>query len=159
MHKFDKDIVITQESNNTFKAKITDDWSINGNPNGGYLIALIAIAMVQCTEKRSNPILTANFMSRSRPGDAEIHVERISQSNHFDRFEAKLIQEGKERARAIHKIRVCSKKWDTAATTLCRGHTCRRSAVAWTSGVCTSSHVGLRGRRTTTSDRRGTGSG
>lgn len=101
MHMFDRDIAVTEEVAGLFKATVAANWSINGTPNGGYLMALIANAMWQSSSKKGNPIITANFITRSEPGEAEIHVERISQSNQFDRFEARLIQSGRERIRAF----------------------------------------------------------
>jgi hypothetical protein len=101
MHQFDKDMVLTEQEPLLFKGSVTDNWSINGNPNGGYLMALLANAMLQHGGKRSTPIITANFISRCVPGIARVSVEKISRSNQFNRFEARLTQQGKERIRAF----------------------------------------------------------
>ena len=39
-HIFDKDISLVQKDEFSFKGNIAENWSINGNPNGGYLMAL-----------------------------------------------------------------------------------------------------------------------
>ncbi|MFO7665750.1 MAG: thioesterase family protein [Desulfobacterales bacterium] len=101
MHQFDQDISITPGEELSFTGTITDNWSINGNPNGGYLMAILANAMSQESDKKSTPILTANYISRCVPGQADLSVEPISQSPQFNRFQANLSQNGKEKVRAI----------------------------------------------------------
>jgi acyl-CoA thioesterase len=101
MHKFDQDISISPGEEYSFTGTVTDNWSINGNPNGGYLMSILANAMSVKSDKKSTPILTANYISRCVPGKAEVSVETISQSNQFNRFQANLFQNGKEKIRAI----------------------------------------------------------
>lgn len=99
MHIFDQDIDITTQNPSLFNAFVSDNWSVNGIPDGGYLMAIITNAMMQCSEQKSTPILTANYISRSRPGEAVIEVEPIKQSRQFNRFEGKLTQGGEEKVR------------------------------------------------------------
>jgi len=101
MHLFDEDISVHKLGPGMFKASVTANWSINNNPNGGYLMAILANAMMQGAAKTATPIITASFLSRTEPGEAEIHLERIAQSTHFDRFQASLVQDGKERIRSL----------------------------------------------------------
>ena len=101
MHMFDEDISVVELAPEMFKVSVTANWSINGNPNGGYLMALLANAMMRTAGKTATPIITANFLTRSEPGAAEIHVERIVESNQFDRIQASLVQGGKERIRSL----------------------------------------------------------
>lgn len=99
MHPFDQDISLTPQQPFRFRSTISDNWSVNGIPDGGYLMAIIANAMLQHSQKKSTPILTANYISRCTPGDAPIQVEPIVQSAQFDRLEGKLFQGGKEKIR------------------------------------------------------------
>ena len=101
MHVFDLDISLEEQEPFLFLANLSDHWSVNGFPNGGYLMALLANAMRQKSEKKFTLIITANYISRCSPGNAHVMVEAISQSTQFDRLEAKLMQGGKERIRAI----------------------------------------------------------
>jgi hypothetical protein len=39
------DTATTELEPNTLKAEITDNWSLGGIPNGGYLMAMVAKAM------------------------------------------------------------------------------------------------------------------
>ncbi len=99
MHIFDQDIDITAQNPSFFNAVVSDNWSVNGIPDGGYLMAIITNAMMQCSEHKSTPILTANYISRSRPGEAVIEVEPIKQSRQFNRLGGKLCQGGEEKVR------------------------------------------------------------
>jgi len=101
MYTFDRDVSVVEQSTGLFKATVTNNWSVNGNPNGGYLMALIANAMIRCAVKAATPIITANFLSRAEPDEAEIRAERIYQSTQFDRIQASLFQRGRERIHAL----------------------------------------------------------
>ncbi len=99
MHIFDQDISLTPQQPFCFRSTVSDNWSVNGIPDGGYLMAIIANAMLQHSQKKSTPILAANYISRCTLGDARIQVESIIQSAQFDRLEGKLLQGGKEKIR------------------------------------------------------------
>jgi len=101
MHQFDQDIMLEPAKPNSFLGAITDNWSINGVPNGGYLMAIAAHAMLQCSEMNATPIITANFLNRCEPGAATVSIERMSRSRQFDRFQTRLCQKEKEKIRAF----------------------------------------------------------
>jgi acyl-CoA thioesterase len=101
MHIFDNDISVSSPGGNRFSGTVTDNWSINGNPNGGYLMALGAQAMMSGTDKKSTPIITANYISRSIPGETQMELEEFSRSKQFNRFQVKMLQDGKEKIRML----------------------------------------------------------
>ena len=102
MHPFDEDLVLESENPGVFTTTVSSNWSINGNPNGGYLLALAANAMHRESGKHATPILTANYIARSRPGEAvDCRVEKIAQSRQFSRLEVRLEQNARETMRAI----------------------------------------------------------
>jgi acyl-CoA thioesterase len=101
MHQFDRDVLFQPDEPLTFSGHITENWSINGVPDGGYLMAILAKAMMQHSEMISTPIITANFLNRCEPGDAEVTIEKMSASRQFNRFQGSLSQEGKEKIRAF----------------------------------------------------------
>ena len=101
MHLFDTDISVAANPQDGFQAAVSDNWSINGNPNGGYLLAILASAMTGSSDKAATPILTVNYMSKTVPGPAEIAVETMNRSRQFTRLQARLIQSGTETARAF----------------------------------------------------------
>lgn len=100
MHQFDRDMDLETLEESIFSGTITDEWSINGNPNGGYLMALMMSAMIRKSEKKHPSILTANFLTRTECKKSQFDVEMISQSKSFNRIQAKLLQDGNERVRA-----------------------------------------------------------
>jgi len=101
MHLFDLDTSSTSSGPNLFTGRISENWSINKTPNGGYLMALLANTMLSLSDKRYTPILTANYVSRCSAGEADIRVEEFSRSAQFNRYQAGLYQGGKERIRAM----------------------------------------------------------
>ena len=101
MELFDEDIAITEKDRGFFEAEVSGNWSVNGNPNGGYLMAIIAGAMTSHSDKKSLPIVTANYISRCVPGRADVRVEEISSTAQFNRYEARLYQDGREKIRAL----------------------------------------------------------
>ena len=101
MHLFDNDISLRKQAENQFDTCISENWSINGVPNGGYILALMAHAMMEKSSKRTSPILTIHYLSRSEPGKAVVEIENVSQSNQFQQIQSKLIQGGIEKARAF----------------------------------------------------------
>ena len=101
MHQFDQDIAVESANAHCYTGSIAPNWSINGVPNGGYLMALITNALLQSSQMGTTPIVTANFLKRCHPGDTIVSVERMSLSRQFDRLEARLEQNGEEKIRAF----------------------------------------------------------
>ena len=101
MHLLDRDISLRKQTENQFDTCISENWSINGVPNGGYILALMAHAMTEQSRKKTSPIFTIHYLSRSEPGKAVVDIENVSQSNQFQHIQSKLIQGGIEKARAF----------------------------------------------------------
>ncbi|THB72506.1 MAG: thioesterase family protein [Desulfobacteraceae bacterium] len=99
-HLFDRDLEMQPVEQHVFSVRITDNWSINYAPNGGYVMAVLAKAMLQCSDKQGTPIITANYISRCQAADALIYVDLLSTSRNFTRLQARLVQDGEERVRA-----------------------------------------------------------
>ena len=66
MFIFDRDIALTQKDDSNFAGIISPNWSINGNPNGGYLTAFLAAAMQKKNDKKWPAIVTAQFSYQMR---------------------------------------------------------------------------------------------
>ena len=101
MNQFDQDIAVESANAQCYTGSITTNWSINGVPNGGYLMALMTNALLQSSRMKATPIVTANFLNRCYPGQAIVSVEQMSLSRQFDRLEARLEQNGEEKIRAF----------------------------------------------------------
>ncbi len=115
MHMFDQDISLERIDDLHFRAAVSDNWSANGNPDGGYLMALLANGMMQVSEKSFSPIFTANYVSRSVPGKADIFIEGLSDSTQFARYQARLVQDGQEKVRMFgtfaREDEACLEEW------------------------------------------------
>ncbi len=101
MHRFDKDIVLKEEEPFLFQGTISGHWSIDGNPNGGYLMAILLNAMMKRKNNLAGFIFQVHFFSRCIPGSCSVAVESLTGSRQFDCMQAKIVQNGKERIRAI----------------------------------------------------------
>ncbi|MFO8048234.1 MAG: thioesterase family protein [Desulfosudaceae bacterium] len=101
MTQFDNDIALSAGPAGTFGAEISPRWSINDNPDGGYLMALLAEAVRIRSDKPWPAIITANFIARCRPGPAEIKTSRLGSSRSFERWQAELLQEGQAKIRVL----------------------------------------------------------
>lgn len=100
VHIFDADLGMKQVEPGVFQAEISDRWSINGTPNGGYVMALISRAMEAVSNNTAAPIVTATYMMRCEPGPASIYLEVFSKSPNYTRVMARLVQENVEKVRA-----------------------------------------------------------
>lgn len=101
MTRFDQAVTATQiqelSSQQTLhKVMVSDDYSVNKVPNGGYLMALLAHQMLERSDKNTTPIITVNFLAKSLIAPAEVYITEISNSRQFNRYEARLVQDEKE---------------------------------------------------------------
>ncbi len=101
VHLYDQDIAVSNKEALKYTAVISSNWSINGVPDGGYLMAILTEAMQRQSERKATPIITANYLARCQPGGGLVSVEKIGQSKQFERFQASLHQNDTEKIRAI----------------------------------------------------------
>ncbi len=78
---FDRAIAVTEVSPDVspalFRGEIEDGWDINGNANGGYLLALAANAM-RAASGRPDPItVTAHYLAPGKPSAVTIATEIV----------------------------------------------------------------------------------
>lgn len=101
MPLFDTDIAVQEVEPGRFAGRVHEHWSINGTPNGGYLVAILARAMLAGGGRSATPIVTANYLARCAPGEVAVAVEALAASTQFSRCQASLFQGGGERIRAF----------------------------------------------------------
>lgn len=111
MHQFDRDISVETDAFGRLTTAVSDQWSINRIPNGGYIMALMANAMApgglvaggdESKDVSRGPcIITVNYMEKCDTGEAEVKLVSLSESGNFIRRQARLLQGGKERIRAM----------------------------------------------------------
>jgi len=101
MYIFDKDVLLEQKDEFNFEGIVASNWSINGNPNGGYLTAFLAAAMQKNSDKKWPVIVTANFLIKCETEKkSRVTVETVATGKKLNRYQARLIQDGTERTRA-----------------------------------------------------------
>lgn len=101
MYELDRDIALNALGGDRYEARISDGWGIYGNPNGGYLAALIGRALGLSLPHPDPFTLSAHYVALATPGPGTIDVEVIRRGRGHSTAVARLVQSGKERARAI----------------------------------------------------------
>ncbi len=101
MHAFDKDTEFIRKSDGVNNVTVSDQWSINHIPNGGYTMALLTRAMIGDDNALVSCIATANYIERCDPKPGQIFMETIGETKNIIRKQARLVQDGKERVRAM----------------------------------------------------------
>lgn len=97
MYIFDRDIAMKHSGECDYEGIITRNWSIRGNPNGGYLMAFLTSAMQKQSNKKWPVIVTANFLTKCEAGKKSgVKVEAISAGKQLNRYQASLTQNGTE---------------------------------------------------------------
>ena len=77
MHEFDRATHSTLIDEGTFAAEIEDGWDINGNANGGYLLAL-AVRAMRDASGRPDPIsVSAHYLAPGKPGPVTIETATV----------------------------------------------------------------------------------
>ncbi len=96
MHVFDQNLVFSETGDHRLQSEVSEVWTHLGNVNGGFLLAMAAKAASRYSEKKGSLLITANYLDRTAPGCIDVHVEELSTSRNFDRFEISLIQDDKK---------------------------------------------------------------
>ena len=100
MSEFDTDTAITpdEEHPNRWHATFSDRWSIGDKPNGGYVLATAARAMIEAVPGHPHPMtVTAHYLRPSEAGPAVVDVEVVKTGRTFATVRATLWQGEHER--------------------------------------------------------------
>ena len=111
MHSFDADTLLTPLAAlptdpggaAAFSGQVQPAWNIGANPNGGYLLALVAQAMRQVTPHQPDPLsITVHYL---RPGLAGlacgIHTQILRSGRTLSTVRATLVQNGSARLEVL----------------------------------------------------------
>ncbi|MEI7548044.1 MAG: thioesterase family protein [Actinomycetota bacterium] len=91
MSEFDNATAVTPDG----AATIRDGWDINGNANGGYLMAMAARAM-RATCGRRDPIsVTAHYLAPGKPGPVQIDSTVVKSGRRFSTVSAQMHAAGR----------------------------------------------------------------
>ncbi|MDH3300654.1 MAG: thioesterase family protein [Acidimicrobiia bacterium] len=86
-----------------FATDLTDAWNINGNPNGGYLLASSLRAVAAIDDRHPDPIsVTTHYLRPGSSGEqAEISVETIRSGRRTSTLRTVMTQGGKPRITSL----------------------------------------------------------
>ncbi len=99
-YRFDRDTAIVDAGDGRFTADVTDNWTIAGTPNGGYVTAIAAAALAAATGRAWPASATTHFLRPTTPNaSAEVDVTIIRTGRTRTLADAVLTQDGTERLR------------------------------------------------------------
>ncbi|MEY3805636.1 MAG: hypothetical protein RIR69_448 [Actinomycetota bacterium] len=99
--EFDHALVASPLGDGVFDTPIEDRWDINGNANGGYLLALVANAM-RAASGRAHPVsVSMHYLSPGPAGPAQTHTEVVKAGRRLATVVASLKRDGKDLVRSI----------------------------------------------------------
>lgn len=99
MSEFWDDTVVERIAENHLRANVTDRWSVNGIPNGGYMMSIAARAFRETLSHADPLTITGHYVEKAMVGAADLLVEVIRQGNTVSTASLKFVQDGKERVR------------------------------------------------------------
>lgn len=99
--EFDHAIAATSLGNGVYDSPVEDRWDINGNANGGYLLALVANAMRE-ESGRAHPVsVSMHYLSPAPAGPAHTHAEVVKAGRRLATVTGRLVRDGKDIVRSI----------------------------------------------------------
>ncbi len=105
MESFHADTAVESLGDLRFRSQVVDGWDIGGNPNGGYVAALMMRAVVEASRAESghgDPVSsTHHFLRPAQPGPVDIELVASRLGRTLATFGGVLRQEGKEIIRSL----------------------------------------------------------
>jgi acyl-CoA thioesterase len=99
--EFDNAIAATPLGDGVYDTPIEDRWDINGNANGGYLLALVGNAM-RVESQRAHPVsVSMHYLSPGPAGPAQTHTEVVKAGRRLSTVTGRMVRDGKEIVRSI----------------------------------------------------------
>ncbi|HLT11069.1 MAG TPA: thioesterase family protein, partial [Micromonosporaceae bacterium] len=91
----------------TYTAQLDPEWTVNGNPHGGYLLAVMAHAAVIADDERAHPhplSASAVYVTPPAVGPATIEVEHLRRGRAASQVRARLVQGDDTRVEALFTL-------------------------------------------------------
>lgn len=99
-YEFDRAVTLEQVDGG-WSAEVPDGWDINGNANGGYIMALGAAAM-RASSGRAHPItVTAHYLAPVTAGPVLCTAEVVKQGKRFTTMTGSIRRDGRECIRLL----------------------------------------------------------
>ena len=100
MFTFDEDTVARPAGPGLWDVELTDRWNIGPNANGGYVLAVIAAALFDASDKPDPLSLTAHYLRPASPGPGRVEVEIVRTGRRHTHLHARFVQDT-ERVRVL----------------------------------------------------------
>src|SRR5688572_10971076 len=92
-------------TNGTYQAQLDPEWTVSGNPHGGYLLAILARAAIAGDGKQPFPLsASAVYASPPEVGPATVVVESLRRGRTASQARARLVQAGRTRVEALFTL-------------------------------------------------------
>jgi len=101
MYQLDEDTRIREEAPGVYGGELTDRWSIESVPNGGYIMAIAIEALARSLPSRDPLSATAHFLRPSRPGPVTVETDVVKVGRTHATGAARMIQDDKEVMRVL----------------------------------------------------------
>ena len=101
------DAIAVDGSDGRYTANLDPEWTVSGNPHGGYLLALLANAAIAADDAGAHPhplSASATYVTPPVVGPATIEVERLRRGRTASQLRARLIQDGQTRVESLFTL-------------------------------------------------------
>ena len=99
--EFDIATHVSPQGNGVYDTPVEDRWDINGNANGGYLLALVANAM-RAESGRAHPVsISMHYLSPAPAGPATTTCEVVKAGRRLSTVVASMSRDGRDIVRSI----------------------------------------------------------
>jgi hypothetical protein len=99
--EFDEATALSALGDGRYDTPIHDRWDINGNANGGYLLALVANAMRDASGRAHPVSVTMHYLSPGPAGPAVTETQLMKDGRRFATVSGTLVREGRSVATAL----------------------------------------------------------
>ena len=101
MFEFDEATTLTPLGDGAYSTPIHDRWDINGNANGGYLLALVANAMREASGRAHPVSVNMHYLSPGPAGNGVTTTKVMKTGKRFATVAGTLSQDGRDIATAL----------------------------------------------------------
>ena len=101
------DAIAVEGSNGTYTASLDPEWTVSGNPHGGYLLALMARAAIAADDEGAHPhplSASAVYVTPPAVGPATIAVEHLRRGRTASQLRARLLQDDRVRVEGLFTL-------------------------------------------------------
>jgi hypothetical protein len=101
------DAIVVVGSDGRYAANLDPEWTVSGNPHGGYLLAVLANAAIAADDAGAHPHpLSASALYVTPPvvGPATVEVEHLRRGRTASQLRARLVQDGQTRVESLFTL-------------------------------------------------------